>query len=142
MNRVPIVSFNLKFEKVDGAWCKYSGVANDVSAFDGNGKWLLQSFYRVSGAASTELCPVVSSAWSVRWLEHKSFYWRFLCTRIRRSINYIGWSGEIALEQHTSSLGKGVREQHLADVQRMKGRLTTSKCPSERHDQDSAIDDD
>ena len=43
-------SFDLKFEKVDGAWCKYSGVANDVSALDGNGEWLLQSFYRVSGS--------------------------------------------------------------------------------------------
>ena len=120
---------------------KYSGVANDVSALDGNGEWLLQSFYRVSGAASTELCPVVSSVWSVRLLEHKSFYWSFLCTTIRRSMNYIGWPGEIALEQHTTSLGKGVRELHLADVPRMEGRLTTRKCQRKRHDQDSAIDD-
>ena len=74
MNRVPIVSLDLKFGKVDGAWCKYSGVAKDVSAFDGNEEWLLQSFYRVSCAVSTELRPVVSSAWSVRLLEHTYLY--------------------------------------------------------------------
>ena len=141
VNRVPIVSFDLEFEKVDGAKCKYSCVTKDVSAFDGNEEWLLQSFYRVSCAASTELCPVVSSAWSVRLLEHKSFYWKFLCTTIRRSMNYIGWPGEIALEQHTTSLGKGVRELDLVDVPRLEGRLTTSKCQRRRHCQDSQNDE-